>query len=277
MQDQVLIHRLFDRAAPRYRITIAPVLDPLTADFVAYVGPRRDDNALDIGTGTGQAARQLAPWVRQVTGLDMSGRSLRVAGYFPTDARIHYVQADLHRAPFPRAIFSLVVASFGLNMTDPDHSLPALRRLVAPGGRLVIQEWGAAHPFDRALEEILARHAVDTPELDDLRAALDDFAPRWSGQMQDADDYRERLGELGFRVEEAVECAPVAVRLSFLGAYLPCFLAWPPRQDEFEAMPPESRAAFYADCRALMAQVAAPDGAVIWQPSLFRVRAVYRA
>lgn len=270
-----LIRTLFDESANRYARDIAPVLAPLAADFVAYVAPRPTDRALDAGSGTGLVARLLAPYVRRVTGLDLSGGSLRAARQVPALANVRYVQGDITRPPFPAGAFSLVVACFGLNATDPEHSLRALRRLIAPGGRLAIQEWGPLPPLDRAFSDVLADHLPDDPDprVAALRDQIDAHPDRWSAQLQDADDYADWLSDLGFTVEDARESAPAAVRLPTLAVYLRYKLAWTHRHAEIAALDPAARAAFDAAARARLAAFAAPDGSLIWQPVVFRVMA----
>jgi len=158
-----LIRTLFDQSAERDARDIVPVLAPLTADFVACIAPQPSDRALDLGTGTGLVTRMLAPHVRHVVGVDISPVSLQVARSAPTAANVHYARADIHRLPFPAGSFSLVVASFGLNATDPTHSLRAIRRVIAPGGRLAIQEWGPTGTLDLAINDLLADYAAEEP------------------------------------------------------------------------------------------------------------------
>jgi SAM-dependent methyltransferase len=270
-----LIRRLFDESAGRYARDIAPVLAPLTADFVAYAAPRRRDRVLDVGTGTGLAARMLAPYVRFVAGVDISPRALAAARAIPTTTTVHYAQADLNRLPFAAGSFSLVVSSFGLNATDPDSSLRALRRVIAPGGRLVLQEWGPAGSIDLQLDELLDEHAADDPGPDvmALREGLDAHPARWRDQLQNADDYAEWLTGLGFTVEDATESAPVTIRLADTEQYLTFKLAWTYRFEEVRAMDERDRAAFFAGARMCLSDAAQPDGSLLWQPVVFRVTA----
>lgn len=275
MDRLTLIQQLFDEAAERYTREIAPVLAPLAADLVAYAAPLRQDRALDVGTGTGLAARMLAPYVRSVVGVDIAARMLAAAQELPTVDNVHYVRADLNRLPFAAGSFSLVVSSFGLNATDPEHSLRALRRVIAPGGRLVMQEWGPIGPLDHPIEELLYQHAADDPgpRLAALRAALDDHPSRWREQLQDADDYAEWLTDLGLTVEDARECIPVTIRFKRAEQYLTFKLAWTQRFEEISAMSPEARAAFDAGARAYLAHAAQPDGSFLWSSAVFRVTA----
>ena len=270
-----LIRTLFDQSAERYERDIVPVLAPLTADLVAYAAPQRSDHTLDIGTGTGLAARMVAPYVRHVVGVDISPASLQAARSVLTAANVHYTRADIHRLPFPAGEFSLVIASFGLNATDPARSLREIRRVIAPDGRLVIQEWGPADALTLALDDLLAEYAPEEPDqsLSALREALEQHPTIWQDQFQDADDYREWLTDLGLDVEHADECAPIAIRLPSAETYLTFLLARTDRFEEVCAMDEATHAAFHAAARARAAEDVQPDGSLIWEPVVFRVTA----
>lgn len=272
MDQTRLMQQLFDASAERYERDIVPLLMPLAADFIAYAAPRRSDIAADIGTGTGLAARLLAPYVRRVIGLDISPGSLRAGRRVPTVSNVHLIQADLHAIPVPARHCSLVVASFALNSTDPALCLRAIRRIIAPGGRLVIQEWGPTSEIDLALENALIDHNTDSPNpaLAALRDQLENTPSPWRDQLQDADDYREWLTDGGFEVEDASESAPVTVRIHTAADYLRYKLAWTYRWEEVQAMSRDQRLSFMQTALTILAAAAAPDGSLAWSPVLFR-------
>ena len=269
-----LIEDLFDRAATRYARTIAPILGPLTADFVAYAAPGCEDRVLDLGTGTGLVTRLLAPHVRAVTGLDLAYGMLRAAHIFPAPAPVWYVRGDVHNLPFQSGVFSLAITSLGLNATDPNRLLRAIRRVLATGGRFVLQEWGPADPTNTIVRETLGEYALDQPggRAALLRERFEAAPPAWGDYLQDVDDYRDWLSDAGFEVEHASESAPVTLRLP-VATCLTFWLAWPGRFEEVEAMDGLTRSAFLAATTARLAALAGPDGSLVWQPVVFRVTA----
>lgn len=271
-RDIALVRRLFDAAAPGYARHVVPWLAPLTADFVTFARPRPDDLALDVGAGTGAAAHLLAQQARAAAALDLSRAMLRRAASVPA---LFPVCGDLLRAPFRPHRFTLVVASFGLNATHPDQSLPALRHLIAPGGRLAIQEWGPVTPLDAALDDLLAEVAVGEPDppLAALRAWMGADDLRWQNRLQDPDDYREWLDDFGFAVDAATESAPVSVRFPSAGDYLAFWSAAPGRRAELHALDRSARADLVAAVRDLIHASAAPDGSLVWQPAVLRALA----
>lgn len=275
-----LIQHLFDASAQRYEVDIAPVLAPLTTDFAATIvrtlEPHRVETALDLGTGTGLLARALAPWARRVIGLDVSEASLQVARNTPAPAHVQFVRADIHDLPLPAGGAALIAASLGLNATVPHDSLRAIRRALAPGGRLFIQEWGPLPQIDRAFSEVFEDH-LSEERGSPLRSCFDRHRPDWTDQLQDPDDYRELLAQLGFVVDQAEEVAPVSVRLPGLDDYLRYKLAWTHRWEEYRAMTGSARADFQRAVSARLASFAAPDGTVLWQPWVIRVAARKRS
>ncbi len=301
---QRLIQHLFNASAERHACAVEPVLAPLYDDFVRYAAPHPADRVLDAGTGTGSNARRIAPHVRSVTGVDVAVQPLIVAcdqrGFTRSrdlklwrggertpspdsaspDTRegTDYVCADLHQLPFGAHHFTLITASFGLNATDPDRALVELRRVIAPGGRIVIQEWGPVTELDQVVGEVLAAYTVDDPppHLAALRAwiARDLANPGWADHLQDADDYADWLRDLGFTVADAREITPVVIPVS-VDSFIACAVAGTDRAEELRAMDPSTRAACEAALHVRLAAFADPAGWLRWEPVV--IRAIGRA
>lgn len=264
-----LMRFLFNYAAEQDAAIVAVTRAPLAADFVAWVGPQPLDRVLDVGTGTGQIAHLVTPHACTVVGLDVAQAALRVgrAGWWP-------VVADLHHPPFAAQQFDLITASFSLNATDPARSLRALRRLLVPGGRLAIQEWGPMTALDHAFGDAFADCLCADPPapLAALRAALIAWPGRWGDHVQDMEDYGAWLHAAGFRAVHATEAAPVALSLS-LEQFVAYKLAPADRQAELAALAADARAACMAEIRARLGAFATPAGDVVWRPVVFRVQA----
>jgi demethylmenaquinone methyltransferase/2-methoxy-6-polyprenyl-1,4-benzoquinol methylase len=104
--------------------------------------------ALDVCCGTGDVAFALARAGAETTGLDFSPAMLEVAnrrnlkwgGILPPPV---FQQGDALQLPFPDASFDVVTISYGLrNLADLDRGLRELRRVLRPGGRLLILDFG---------------------------------------------------------------------------------------------------------------------------------------
>ncbi|MFM7103408.1 MAG: bifunctional demethylmenaquinone methyltransferase/2-methoxy-6-polyprenyl-1,4-benzoquinol methylase UbiE [Verrucomicrobiota bacterium] len=114
---------------------------------LAQAGPA--DRALDVCCGTGEITLALADAGAEVTGLDFSEPMLAVARHragCPRPARrVRFLQGDALHLPFPDHSFEVVTISYGLrNLADFERGLDELQRVLVPGGRLLVLDFG--HP-----------------------------------------------------------------------------------------------------------------------------------
>lgn len=116
--------------------------DTAIVDAVLALNP---DTALDLGCGEGWLARALADRGVEVTGVDAAAALVdeaRTAGGGAFHVLSYEeIAADPARLGGP---FDVVAANFALLHQDLAPLLRALRRAVAPGGRLVVQ---TVHPL----------------------------------------------------------------------------------------------------------------------------------
>lgn len=99
---------------------------------------RPEDRALDLGTGTGTLARLLAPRVRSVIGTDPAEPLLDQARSIGTPANLSYEKGIAEETGFADRSFDLVTAGQCWHWFDADRAATEIRRILAPGGRLVI-------------------------------------------------------------------------------------------------------------------------------------------
>lgn len=117
--------------------------------------PRPGDRFLDVGCGTGYLTRVIAPVVGpkgQVTGVDPSAEMIEYARR-RAPGNCDYQVAEGQALPFPDASFDAVTIGYGLrNFVDVDAGLREFRRVLRPGGRLVVLEFPPppAGPVGRA-------------------------------------------------------------------------------------------------------------------------------
>ncbi|HYN50562.1 MAG TPA: class I SAM-dependent methyltransferase [Thermoleophilaceae bacterium] len=120
----------------------------------------RGDRALDVATGTGDLALELARRGASVTGLDFSGRMLEVAR--DKAPEIDWVQGNALELAYEKGEFDAVTVGFGArNFSDLDRGMREMVRVAKPGGRVVILEittperpplsWFFRFWFDRAI------------------------------------------------------------------------------------------------------------------------------
>jgi len=97
--------------------------------------------ALDAGCGSGFLSLKLADYVDHVIGLDISDSMIALARERQTKMgkkNVHFLKADLENLPFLKETFDFVVSKNTLYHTQLEITLPDLRRLVKPGGRMVV-------------------------------------------------------------------------------------------------------------------------------------------
>ena len=97
---------------------------------------------LDVGCGTGRLAAAAAERGARVTATDVVHDMVaRTAVAVPG---VHVLRAALPHLPFPDGAFDAAVGAFVVNhVADPPAALRELRRVVRPGGRVVLSCWDA--------------------------------------------------------------------------------------------------------------------------------------
>ncbi|MBV9680769.1 MAG: bifunctional demethylmenaquinone methyltransferase/2-methoxy-6-polyprenyl-1,4-benzoquinol methylase UbiE [Solirubrobacterales bacterium] len=103
--------------------------------------------ALDVATGTGDLALELAARVApggEVIGVDFSERMLEVAGAkgaAQPGIRVRFETGNALALPYPDGDFDAATVGFGArNFSDLSRGLAEMKRVVRPGGRVVILE-----------------------------------------------------------------------------------------------------------------------------------------
>ena len=102
--------------------------------------------ALDVATGTGDLAFELARRVRpdgHVLGVDFAEPMLDLARQKVVNRKlpVSFEWADAHELPYRDEDFHAVTCGFGLrNFEDSDRALTEMARVTRPGGRVVILE-----------------------------------------------------------------------------------------------------------------------------------------
>ncbi len=123
---------------------------------------------LDVAGGTGDLARGFARRVGptgEVWLTDINGPMLRLGRDRMLDEGFTYpaVQCDGEKLPFPARYFDRVIVAFGLrNMTDKSAALKEMRRVLKPGGKLLVLEFshvwkGLEKLYDLYSFEVLPR------------------------------------------------------------------------------------------------------------------------
>ena len=120
------------------------------------LGPKPLQAVLDLGTGTGQMLRLLAPQSDRLLGLDVNASMLSVARAQLAACGLHRVelrQGDLYALPVERESFDLVVLHQVLHyLDDPMRALREAAHAVSAGGRVLVVDF-APHDLEFLREE----------------------------------------------------------------------------------------------------------------------------
>lgn len=156
----------FDALAPGFDLWAGTFGEQRFAPFLEGLSGRAR-SVLDAGCGTGILAVHVADHVARVVGMDLSRGMLALAARRRTEARktnIRFVLGDIGRIPFADGSFDAVISSAALYNTRLEVSLPELRRVVRPGGRILVADLVQRHPWlDRRPAWALLRALASAP------------------------------------------------------------------------------------------------------------------
>ena len=145
---------MFDDIAGRYdllnRLLSAGLDRSWRARAVDSLGLQGGETVLDLCTGTADLALALVPprgRAARVVGIDFAAEMLRrghaKVGRRTDDGDITLLRGDAERVPLVAQSVDGVSIGFGIrNVCDPPAALDEIRRVLRPGGRLAILEFG---------------------------------------------------------------------------------------------------------------------------------------
>jgi demethylmenaquinone methyltransferase / 2-methoxy-6-polyprenyl-1,4-benzoquinol methylase len=144
---------------------------------LSLTGLKSGDRALDVAGGTGDLSAGMARQVGEaglVVLTDINAAMLGVGRDRLIDrglvGNVRYAQADAECLPFADSSFHCVTIGFGLrNVTDKAAALRSMRRVLKPGGQLLVLEF--SKPANRTLESLYDRYSFSVlPKLGQLVA-----------------------------------------------------------------------------------------------------------
>ena len=145
------VAQVFDSVAQRYDLMndlMSAGMHRLWKSFtIAQSGVREGSRVLDVAGGTGDLSLAFAKKVGksgQVWLTDINN-SMLVNGrdrLYDKGFLLPVAQCDAEKLPFPEDYFDCVTVAFGLrNMTHKESALAEMRRVLRPGGRLLVLEF----------------------------------------------------------------------------------------------------------------------------------------
>ena len=130
---------------------------------VRWSGAKAGDRILDCATGTGDLAiafRKVVGAEGHVVGTDFVPEMIKLAREKSRD--VYFEVADVTELPYDDATFDIASISFGIrNVADPRKGIAEMARVVKPGGRVMVLEFGQprARAFGR-FYDVYTRHLL---------------------------------------------------------------------------------------------------------------------
>jgi ubiquinone/menaquinone biosynthesis C-methylase UbiE len=141
----VTIRAEYDRAAADYDRRWARYNSRALDMLPLWMVEREFGRVLDVGCGTGN----LLPFLeaagyrmQEYVGVDLSPEMLRIARSKPCHVPASWITADAARLPLRESSFDIAVSASVLHYWDDvDAGLAEIRRVLRPGGHLLLLDW----------------------------------------------------------------------------------------------------------------------------------------
>ena len=124
--------------------------------IVEFSGAGPEDTVLDVACGGGIVVCAFARVVRHATGIDLTPAMIERARSLQADqglSNVSWKQDDVLPLPWPDGAFSIVTSRFAFHhFLDPRAVLAEMRRVCAPGGKVVVIDTEASPDVAKAAE-----------------------------------------------------------------------------------------------------------------------------
>ncbi len=211
MPDPNAVRSMFASIAPRYdflnHLLSLGIDRRWRKRLLAAAGDVRGKRVIDLCCGTGDVSFLFARGGARVLGLDFTREMLSVAtarrsrAGSPPERQIGLALGDACALPVPSDCADVVTIAFGIrNVSDRAAGLRETARVLRPGGRLAILEFG--NPRNRALgalyrfyfRRILPRVGAWLSGDDHAYSYLPESVAAWPG----AEEFRREIERAGF-------------------------------------------------------------------------------
>lgn len=180
---------------------------PVADDLIRQAALKPGERVLDVACGTGVVTRLVSEQVGSdgtVMGLDLNPGMLAVARTeTPSEMSIEWREANAEDMPLPDEAFDVVLCQMGLQfMEDKPRALQEMWRVLAPGGRLILNVPGPAQKIFIDFAETLKQYI--SPEAAGFVTQV--FS------LHDTDEIQQLMGKAGFS-EITIEANMKTLRL----------------------------------------------------------------
>lgn len=178
------IVRQFERNADAYATSPGHARGPDLDIVLRLLAPESWMTVLDVATGPGHTALAIAPFVREIAGIDLTPKMIEVARSQAAARGIkNFVaaQMDVETLEFPDGSFDAATCRIAPHhFPDVPRALREVRRVLRAGGRLVLED--SCAPDDPALDALLN----DVERLRDPTHVRSYTHEEWASMMEGA-------------------------------------------------------------------------------------------
>lgn len=129
--------------------------------LIKRIGAKGTEHALEVAAGTCICGRALAPFVKDMTCLDLTEEMLAQGKKLAGESRIENISFQTGNAealPYGSETFDLVITRLSFHhFADPEKPFGEMKRVLKKGGKLVIWDLEAAEDALRETEDHLER------------------------------------------------------------------------------------------------------------------------
>jgi ubiquinone/menaquinone biosynthesis C-methylase UbiE len=248
--------QLVGNAAEQYERVLVPLLfRPWAADLVKLADLRDGEHVLDVACGTGVVARLAAQQVGMaggVTGLDLNAGMVAVAHSLPPapGAAVSWIEGSALDMGLDSASFDVVLCQQGFQFfPDKRAALREMKRVLVPGGRVLLSVWDGATPYNIAMSAAVERH-VGADAAETLRK---------SRTGPGAEALRQLMVGAGFR-DVQVRSRTLTTRLPAIADFVLQHLSASPVADAVAALSDGARAALGGEVSTALREYRDGDG-----------------
>lgn len=258
MADTSTQWQLARDAAERYEQILVPaVLGPFAEALVEYAAPQSGDSILDVGCGTGAAARFASERVKpdgRTFAVDVNAAMIDVARSLPSPggSSIEWHEQSAYDLQFQAGTFDLVICAQTLQfLDDRAKALREMQRVLKPGARVALSVWSdiTGSPYFDALVDAVSNH-IGPGVAQGLRAAF---------SLSDSAVVHAGLLDAGFTGIES-DLHRIEIKLPPLEHFIPRHVSATPMAAGFAAAEDSQRQAVIQEVGERLAPLSDADG-----------------